>query len=64
MTYICTRPKGSCSNCEHYRFDDDYGSKCCWAVYDKKDKKKPSPAKSEGKPTEVFNGSFKNSNCR
>ena len=36
--YICKKPRGSCSTCEHNRFDDDYGSRCCWAAYDIKNK--------------------------
>lgn len=31
MAFICTKPKGSCRNCEHYRYDEDYGGKACFA---------------------------------
>lgn len=36
MAYICEKPKGSCTNCEHYRFDDEYGGKACFATQDAK----------------------------
>ena len=34
MAYICEKPAGSCNTCEHYRFDDDYGAKACFAEVD------------------------------
>ena len=40
MAYICEKPKGSCNTCKHYRFDDDYGAKACFATIDKKEKEK------------------------
>jgi 3,4-dihydroxy-2-butanone 4-phosphate synthase len=33
MAYICTRPRGSCPTCPHYRPDPDYGY-ACWAAHD------------------------------
>ena len=42
MAYICTKPKGSCSKCPHYRFDEDYGNNACFAELDKKEKIKLS----------------------
>lgn len=38
MAYICEKAKGSCPECEHYRYDEDRDSeeKCCWAEYDEK----------------------------
>lgn len=36
MAYVCEKPKGSCKNCEHYKFDLDYGEKVCYAAIDKK----------------------------
>lgn len=36
MAYICEKPKGSCTNCEHYRFDDEYGGNACFAAQDAK----------------------------
>ena len=38
MAYICRTP-GKCKNCSHYRYDDDYGAKCCWAQWDEKHNK-------------------------
>lgn len=37
MAYICTKPKGSCGSCPHYRYDDDYGAKACFAQKDTSD---------------------------
>lgn len=34
--YICIKPAGSCNTCEHYRYDEDYGSKVCFAEQDLK----------------------------
>lgn len=34
MAYICNKPANSCSSCEHYRYDDDYGGKACFAAQD------------------------------
>lgn len=36
MAYFCYKPKGSCVNCEHFRFDEDKQRNCCWAAYDDK----------------------------
>lgn len=36
MAYICTKPKGSCPTCNHYRYDEDYGGKACFAAQDEK----------------------------
>jgi hypothetical protein len=36
MAIICYKPKGSCKNCNHYKFDIDYGNKCCFATSDAK----------------------------
>lgn len=33
--YICLKPKGSCAKCGHYRYDEDYGAKACFAQQDK-----------------------------
>lgn len=35
MAYICYKPKGSCVNCEHFRYDEDKERNCCWVAYDK-----------------------------
>jgi len=39
MAYICTKPKGSCKTCSHFRLDEDYGygAYSCFAQTDKKD---------------------------
>lgn len=34
MAYICMKPKGSCPTCEHYRYDEDYNGKACFAQKD------------------------------
>lgn len=34
MAYICYKPAGSCRDCEHYRFDEDYGAPACFARVD------------------------------
>ena len=36
MAYICTKPKGSCSSCSHFRYDEDYDDNACFASYDEK----------------------------
>lgn len=36
MAIICYKPKGSCKTCDYYKFDVDYGSKCCFAITDAK----------------------------
>lgn len=33
MAYICNNNQ-PCSGCKHYRYDDDYGSKACFAEQD------------------------------
>ncbi len=33
---ICT--KSNCKNCEHYRYDEDYGDMACWLKVDTKNK--------------------------
>lgn len=35
MAYICTK-KASCSDCPHYRYDDDRERMACWAAIDEK----------------------------
>lgn len=45
MAYICYKPKGSCINCEHFRFDEDKQCNCCWAAYDEKHGIKPEQPK-------------------
>jgi len=40
MAYICTKPKGSCKTCEHYRFDTEENRHACFAVEDAKKKSK------------------------
>lgn len=35
MAKICITertPEKTCSKCEHYKYDVDYGEKCCYAV--------------------------------
>ena len=34
--YICYKPKGSCPNCPHYRYDPERGTKACFAAQDEK----------------------------
>ena len=34
--YICTKPAGSCKNCNHFRMDEDRGEKACFAYADTK----------------------------
>lgn len=29
MAYICTKPKGSCNSCPHYRYSNEYGEEIC-----------------------------------
>ena len=36
MAYICEKPKGSCKDCPHYRYDEDYGGMACWAAQDQR----------------------------
>lgn len=36
MAFICSKPRGSCPRCEHFRYDEDHMRKCCWAEYDRK----------------------------
>lgn len=38
MAYICYKPAGSCSTCEHFRFDEDYGNNVCFAQTDAEEK--------------------------
>lgn len=33
MAYICNNNQ-PCSDCKHYRYDDDYGGKICFAEQD------------------------------
>ena len=53
MAYICTKPKGSCPTCNHFRPDEDYGTKVCWAEYDEKQALKSQstqPNRKDNKP--------------
>lgn len=34
MAYICEKPKGSCNKCAHFRYDEDYGGRACFAQVD------------------------------
>jgi len=34
MAYICYKEKGSCNDCEHYRYDVEEQQMCCWASFD------------------------------
>lgn len=34
MAYMCYKPAGSCSTCEHYRYDEDSQGKACFAQVD------------------------------
>lgn len=34
MAYICLKPPGSCQNCVHFRYDEDYQEKACFAAMD------------------------------
>lgn len=36
MSYICEKPAGSCRNCYHYRYDEDYGGMACFAEQDER----------------------------
>lgn len=36
MASICYKKPHQCSSCGYYRFDEDYGSKCCWKDTDAK----------------------------
>lgn len=38
MAYICEKPKGSCQTCPHYRYDEDYQGKVCFAAEDERRK--------------------------
>lgn len=35
MAYICMRPQGSCTRCEHFRYDETCGKEVCMARVDK-----------------------------
>lgn len=38
--HICEKymKAGTCKNCPHYRYDEDYGRMLCWAESDKRGK--------------------------
>lgn len=52
MAFICTKPKDSCRNCEHYRYDEDYGGKACFAAQDEKEHKCPLGGNTENDCTD------------
>lgn len=49
MAYICYKPKGSCASCKHYRYDEDYGAKACFAAQDERKINKDNIDKNNNK---------------
>lgn len=41
MAYICNLPKGSCSDCWHFRYDEENGRLACFAAQDEKNNECP-----------------------
>lgn len=52
MACICTKPKGSCPKCEHFRYDEDYGAKACFLAADLKKESPVYPAAARVEPVE------------
>lgn len=46
-------PEKTCSKCEHYKYDVDYGEKCCYAVPNEYGEVEWTPAKKESKNDSV-----------
>ena len=46
-------PQKTCSTCEHYKYDVDYGEKCCYAVPNAFGEVKWTPTKNVNKNDSV-----------